>query len=53
MTQKELQIQSVMCCIQTKSKSIEVQTRSQAKKKFPSKKTSQLMCVGALIIVCL
>ncbi|KAG5616201.1 hypothetical protein H5410_016025 [Solanum commersonii] len=40
MTQRELQAQSVMRCIQTRSKAVEIQTRAQAKEKSPSKKTS-------------
>ncbi|KAH0743038.1 hypothetical protein KY290_031031 [Solanum tuberosum] len=40
MTQRELQVQSVMRRIQTKSKVVGIQTRAQAKGKSPSKKTS-------------
>jgi len=40
MTQRELQVQSVMRHIQTRSKAVGVQTRAQAKGKSPSKKTS-------------
>ena len=40
MTQRELQVQSVMCHIQTRSKVVGIQTRDQAKGKSPSKKTS-------------
>ena len=40
MTQRELQVESVMRCIQTKSKVDGIQTRSQDKGKSPSKKTS-------------
>ncbi|KAH0761499.1 hypothetical protein KY290_017572 [Solanum tuberosum] len=40
MTQRELQVQSVMRRIQTKSKVAGIQTRAQAKGKSPSKKTS-------------
>ncbi|KAH0669180.1 hypothetical protein KY285_023338 [Solanum tuberosum] len=40
MTQRELQVQSVMRHIQTRSKAAGVQTRAQAKGKSPSKKTS-------------
>ncbi|KAG5620501.1 hypothetical protein H5410_005719 [Solanum commersonii] len=40
MTQRELQVQSVMRHIQTRSKAARVQTRAQAKGKSPSKKTS-------------
>ena len=40
MTQKELQVKSVMRRIQTRSKADDIQTRSQAKGKSLSKKTS-------------
>ncbi|KAG5600836.1 hypothetical protein H5410_032206 [Solanum commersonii] len=40
MTQRELQVQSVMHRIQTRSKAVGIQTRAQAKEKSPSKKTS-------------
>ncbi|KAH0643772.1 hypothetical protein KY290_033769 [Solanum tuberosum] len=40
MTQRELQVQSVMCRIQTRSKVVGIQTRAQDKGKSPSKKTS-------------
>ncbi|KAH0660040.1 hypothetical protein KY289_028788 [Solanum tuberosum] len=40
MTQRELQVQSVMRHIQTRSKAVGVKTRAQAKGKSPSKKTS-------------
>ncbi|KAH0752374.1 hypothetical protein KY285_005522 [Solanum tuberosum] len=40
MTQRELQVQSVMRRIQTRSKAAGIQTRAQAKGKSPSKKTS-------------
>ncbi|KAH0685379.1 hypothetical protein KY290_019605 [Solanum tuberosum] len=40
MTQRELQVQSVIRHIQTRSKPAGVQTRAQAKGKSPSKKTS-------------
>jgi len=40
MTQRELQVQSVMRHIQTRSKVVGIQTRAQAKGKSPSKKTS-------------
>ncbi|KAH0679203.1 hypothetical protein KY284_020288 [Solanum tuberosum] len=40
MTQRELQVQSVMRHIQTRSKVAGIQTRAQAKEKSPSKKTS-------------
>ncbi|KAH0750700.1 hypothetical protein KY290_029932 [Solanum tuberosum] len=40
MTQRELQVQSVMRHIQTRAKAVGVQTRAQAKGKSPSKKTS-------------
>ncbi|KAH0673346.1 hypothetical protein KY284_024433 [Solanum tuberosum] len=39
-TQRELQVQSVMRRIQTRSKAVGIQTRAQAKGKSPSKKTS-------------
>ena len=40
MTQREIQVESVLCRIQTRSKADDIQTRSQAKGKSPSKKTS-------------
>ncbi|KAH0682747.1 hypothetical protein KY290_021342 [Solanum tuberosum] len=40
MTQRELQVQSVMLHIQTRSKAAGIQIRAQAKGKSPSKKTS-------------
>ncbi|KAG5591278.1 hypothetical protein H5410_041792 [Solanum commersonii] len=40
MTQRELQVQSVMRRIQTRSKVVGIQTRAQAKEKSPSKKNS-------------
>ncbi|KAG5584828.1 hypothetical protein H5410_045262 [Solanum commersonii] len=40
MTQRELQVQSVMRRIQTRSKVVGIQTRAKAKGKSPSKKTS-------------
>ncbi|KAH0686032.1 hypothetical protein KY284_016585 [Solanum tuberosum] len=40
MTQRELQVQSVMRRIQTRSKAVGIQTKAQAKEKSPSKKTS-------------
>ncbi|KAH0639759.1 hypothetical protein KY285_036345 [Solanum tuberosum] len=40
MTQRELQVQSVMRRIQTRSKVVGIQTRAQVKEKSPSKKTS-------------
>ncbi|KAG5568056.1 hypothetical protein H5410_064928 [Solanum commersonii] len=40
MTQRELQVQSVMRYIQTRSKVAGIQTRAQARGKSPSKKTS-------------
>lgn len=43
-TQRELQVRSVMHRVQTRSSAAGIQTRAQAKGKSPLKKTSLLMC---------
>ena len=43
MTQREIQVESVLCRIQTRSKADDIQTRSQAKGKSPTHKENFLV----------